>query len=203
MRDSSAGIDRGLVLLGSAIPLVFIATNIVCGFVLGDYNHLTRLVSELGALGTRSQHLFTAGLLLCSALSLLFVVGLCRSCMAAGLSVVPALVILAYTESIAGAALFPLPLRLHLVLGMPSILLLLSPALALLLWRRLPHMGLMAAISLAVMSLGFLTYLPDVLGDYPGLKQRFFHLGWAVWFLLLSYRFAHLPDTRAPEPRST
>ncbi len=44
------------LLLGSGIPVVFFLTTMVCGWILGDYNHLTRMVSELGALGTPSRY---------------------------------------------------------------------------------------------------------------------------------------------------
>jgi hypothetical membrane protein len=183
------------LLLGSGIPVVFFLTTMVCGWILGDYNHLTRMVSELGALGTPSRYLFSAGLIACSALSLLFVIGLFRTCRAIEISTLPALLILSYTISIGGAGIFPLPLRLHLILGMPSVLLVLSPLLSLLLWtkvRRLPHLLLMSLVSLFVMSLGFLAFMPSILSDHLGLKQRLFHVGWSIWFVYLSYGFTQI-----------
>jgi len=42
------------------------------------------------------------------------------------------------------------------------------------------------------MTLGFLAFMPDVLSNYPGLKQRFFHIGWSLWFFYLSYSFVRL-----------
>jgi hypothetical membrane protein len=178
--------------LGSLIPVIFWGTLTVCGYVMGDYNHLTRLVSELGALGTRTQTMFTAGLLACAVLSVLFVIGLRKACKERGISASPALIILFFSLSIGGAAIFPLPQRLHLYMGMPSILLFLSPLAALLLWRgeKAPAvLRIWAFVSLAVMALGFLAYLPDVLGAWPGLKQRFFHIGWSLWFIGLSRAF--------------
>lgn len=150
-------------------------------------------MSELGALGARSQYLFSTGLVLCSVMSILFIVGLWRACKALKISALPVLLILSYSVSIGGAGIFPLPLRLHLILGMPSVLLVLSPLLSLLLWtgsRRLPHMAAMSLISLLVMSLGFLAFTPGLMPEYPGLKQRLFHAGWAIWFMSLSYRFS-------------
>ena len=186
-----------LLYAGSWIPVVFWTTSIICGFMLGDYNHLSRMVSELGAMGTRSRFMFSTGLLVCSALSVLFVVGLYRTCRETGLSVVPAITILSYSLSIAGAAIFPLPLRMHLIMGMPSVLLILSPFTGFFLWRgkqRLPSMKQMALCSFLVMSLGFLAFMPGVWSDFPGLKQRFFHLGWSIWFFYLSYSFRRLPE---------
>jgi hypothetical membrane protein len=181
-----------LLALGSVIPVIFWGTLTVCGYVLGDYNHLTRLVSELGAIGTRTQYMFTAGLLACAVLSVLFVIGLGGECKKRGISMIPALIILSFSLSIGGAAIFPLPLRMHLVMGMPSILLFLSPLAALVLWRggKLPvGLRIWTIVSLAIMLLGFLAFMPDVLGAYPGLKQRFFHLGWSLWFIGLSRTF--------------
>lgn len=42
------------------------------------------------------------------------------------------------------------------------------------------------------MALGFLAFMPDVLNNYPGLKQQFFHIGWSLWFFYLSYSFVRL-----------
>jgi hypothetical membrane protein len=171
---------------------VFWTTTVVCGFVLGDYNHFARMVSELGALGTPSRYLFSVGLVSCSVLSVLFIVGLRRVCRQAKLSTVPVWLILTYSISIAGAGLFPLPLRLHGMLGMPSVFLVLSPLAAMLLWPKTQspsHLTAMACIAFAVMSLGFLAFSPSILGSLAGLKQRFFHVGWGVWFLYLGTGF--------------
>jgi hypothetical membrane protein len=181
-----------LLALGSVTPVIFWGTLTVCGYVLGDYNHLTRLVSELGAIGTRTQDLFTAGLFACAVLSILFVIGLCQACKKMEISTIPALLILSFSLSIGGAAIFPLPLRMHLIMGMPSVLLILSPLAALIFWRgekQPAGLRMWTIVSLAVMLLGFLAYMPDALGAYPGLKQRFFHLGWSLWFIGLSRAF--------------
>jgi len=183
---------RCLLALGSVIPVIFWGTLSVCGYVMGDYNHLTRLVSELGAIGTRTQYIFMAGLLTCAILSVLFVVGLCQACKKMGISTIPALLILFFSLSIGGAAIFPLPLRMHLIMGMPSVLLFLSPLAALIFWRgekQPAGLRIWAIVSLAVMLLGFLAFMPEVLGAYPGLKQRFFHLAWSLWFIGLSRAF--------------
>ena len=104
---------KHLLALGSLIPVIFWGTLVICGYVLGNYNHLTRLVSELGEIGTRSQYIFMAGLLACAVLSVLFVIGLCQACKKIGISTIPALIILSFSLSIGGAAIFPLPLRMQ------------------------------------------------------------------------------------------
>jgi hypothetical protein len=194
--------SKQLLYLGSLISIVFFGTTFISGAMQGNYNHLSRMVSESGTIGTRSQSLFMTGLLACSALSVLFVVGLYRVCKAAGLNVAPVVLILTYSVSIAGAALFPLPLRLHGIVGSPSILLIFSPLLSLILWRNkeLRHVVPMSVASLLVMSLGFLAFFPQVLPEYLGLKQRFFHIGWSVWFGYLSYGFVRLANSKQPAP---
>ena len=181
----------GLV-LGFIIPVVFWATTFVCGFILGNYDHFSRMVSELGARGTRSQAIFFAGFLLCSILGVIFMVGLCRACKAMGISMIPALFILFFSLPIAGVAIFPVPLKMHVLIGMPSLLLIFSPLLGLILWqreKRLPNLKFIAIMVFLLMALGFLVFMPDVLSHSPGLKQRFFHLGWSIWFFYLSYSF--------------
>lgn len=190
---------KHLLYLGASIPIVFFGTTFICGCMQGDYNHLSRMVSELGTIGTKSQFVFMAGLLACSLLSVLFVVGLYKTCRETNLSVIPVALILLYSVSILGAAIFPLPLRLHGTLGMPSVLLVLSPLMSLILWNKrqqLSNVVPMSTLSLIVMSLGFLAFMPDVLAGYPGLKQRFFHVGWSIWFFYLSYAFIKLLDKR-------
>ena len=184
-----------LLFLGFLIPIVFWSTLFICAWMFDEYNHLSRLVSELGAIGTVSQYVFTTGLILCSLLSILFVIGLYRVCSYNNISIIPVLLILTFTFSIAGAGLFPLPLELHGILGMPSVLLILSPITALVLWggKSIPGgIKLMSVLSLLIMSLGFLAFFPDVLSNFIGIKQRFFHLGWSVWFVYLSYSFFKL-----------
>ena len=185
---------KWLLYSGFFIPILFWVTIIVCGFMIGNYDHTRRLVSELGAIGTRSQHFFTTGLVLCSILSVFFIIGLYKTCKQAGLNVIPILIILTFSFSICGAALFPLPQKLHGILGMPAVILFLSPLLALFLWKseQLSNIKLVSFLAFLVMSLGFLSYLPNVLGEYPGLKQRFFHLGWTAWFIYLSDGFLKL-----------
>ena len=61
-------------------------------------------------------------------------------------------------------------------------------------WRKkgLRHIVTMSIVSLLVMALGFLAFMPDFLAEYMGLKQRFFHVGWSIWFVYLSYGFSRL-----------
>lgn len=183
-----------LAFVGIFIPPVFWLTLAVCGELLGGYRHGSDLVSELGAEGTATRWLFASGLLACSALSVAFVAGLLLECRKAALGVLPVLLILSFTITIAGAAIFPMPQPMHGRFGAPFALMMLSPPLALVSWRRdghaLPGLRGFAVASFALMAAGALVFVPDVLGQYPGLKQRFMHAGWSVWFTYLGAAFS-------------
>lgn len=178
-------------LSGLLASVVFWTTTIVCGFLMPNYNHASNLVSELGALGTNTQSLFTIGLVSTSILSVLFVIGLLKVARQKSLNIIPILAILLLSFSLAGAALFPMPLALHRILGMPSILFPVVPLLSLLLWRKAGISGLkfFSFAIFVIMALGFSAFFPDLFEAYAGLKQRFFHAGWSLWFVYLATLF--------------
>lgn len=188
--------EKQLLYLGFIGPLLFWATTFFCGLMIDDYNHLSNLVSELGALGSKPQYLFTTGLVICSVLNIFFVIGLYRICKSQNISTVPVLFLL-FFSFLAGPAIVPMPLRLHGIIGMPFPLMILSPILALMLWRGRKYkveIGIGASISLLIMLLGFLIFFPDILSDYFGLKQRFLYLGWTIWSASLAYKFLQLKN---------
>lgn len=187
---------RNFLKLGFVIPIIFWTTTIVCGSIFTDYNHLTNIVSALGEIGTKSQTIFTNGLVLSAVLSIFFIIALLNVCKKNGLNKIPILIILTFSFSIAGAGLFPLPLRLHGILGSPSILLFLSPLFSIILWKedKIPNIRVFSVFSFLLMSLGFLAFFPNILTEFPGLKQRFFHLGWTIWFIYLSREFSKLNE---------
>ena len=185
--------NRRLIYLGFVIPLLFWSTTILCGLLTEQYNPFVNMVSELGASGTKTQTLFTVGLALSSIFSTLFVIGLYRTAKNAGLNTLPVLLILTFSFSILGAALFSLPSHWHGILGSPSMLLPLSPLFALILWDKeiIPNIKIASGIILLLMLSGFLTMTP-FMDYYFGLKQRFFHMAWSIWFVYLSLRFLRL-----------
>ena len=186
--------DKNLIYLGILGPIVFWFTTIICGLMIDDYNHLSNLVSELGALNTKPQYLFSAGLVLCSVLNVLFVIGLYRVCRNKNISVIPVVVLL-FFSFLAGPGIVPMPLRLHGIVGIPFPLMMFSPLLALIFWRKYENelkIRFGAATGLIIMLLGFLIFFPDILSEYFGLKQRFLYLGWSVWSTYLAYRFLQL-----------
>lgn len=193
---------RCLIKTGYLPPILFWGTNLLCGILLPGYNHATKLVSELGSVGTSTQGLFTAGLVLCALSSVLFIAGLYITAKRTCVSVIPVVLLTTYSFSILGAALFPFPLKLHGILGMPVIVLFLSPLTALLLWppKVIIRVRLYTLLALTTMLLGFLVYAPAIMNEFFGIKQRFFHLGWTIWFIFLSSAFSNLGDPNTSRP---
>lgn len=182
------------LILGYVNPVLFWLTTGLCGLLLEDYHHLSNLVSELGALGTPTQHLFTVGLLLCALLNLFWVAALLRVVRAQKLSPWPALSML-FFSFLAGPALFPMPLRAHGLSGLPFPFFMVSPLLALVLWRQSPvwsRLHYAAFAGMAFFALAFLIFFPDILSSHFGLKQRFLYVGWTVWSVGLTWCMVRL-----------
>lgn len=186
--------NRNLIYMGFAVPIIFWSTLIICGFMTENYNHLINLVSELGAMQTKTQYIFTTGLVLSSILSLIFIIGLLKIAKTVMLNKIPIILILTFPFSVFCAAIFPLPLSLHGILGSPAMILPMSPLLTIILWKgnKIPNIKIVSGIIMLIMSLGFLTMTPAILDNYFGLKQRFFHIGWTLWFIYLSKKFLEL-----------
>jgi hypothetical membrane protein len=178
-----------LLYTGFLSPFFFWATYLICFLLTEDYNPLSNMVSELGVIGTSTQYIFTGGMALSALFSLAFIIGLFREARLLKISVIPILII--FTFSLFCAAIFPFPLPLHGTLGSLSIFLPLSPLITLFVWKNSSIAGIkrISAIAAGIMCLGFLVRFPDILSNYFGLKQLFFHVGWSFWFLSLGIVF--------------
>lgn len=189
---------KTLLYFGFFAPVIFWVTTLICGLILDDYNHLKWLVSELGAVGTPTQYLFTTGLVLSAFLNVFFTIGLWKYCKKLQLSIIP-IIMLSLYSFIAGPAIFPMPLKLHSISGLPMPFIMTSPLVALWVWRKKEYLlkfRTAAIISLIIMILGFLIFFPNVLNEYFGLKQRFLYTGWTTWSVYLSYRFLNLTNIK-------
>jgi hypothetical membrane protein len=187
---------KPLLYTGIIAALLFWICTVICGYVHGNYNHLNGTISELGALGTRSQTLFSNFLLVISALGICFFIGLVRACKEMGISIIPVLPILFHCLSLAGIAFFPQGTDWHPIVGQLSLLIIPGAFLALLLWRKkgfLP-IRLLSLVSLLFMCVALLLVLtelapPAFKQNYGGLIQRLFHAGWSFWFVSLGVCF--------------
>jgi hypothetical membrane protein len=187
---------------GAAAGLLFWITTIICGSIHGNYNHLNGTISELGALGTRSQYVFSVFVLVIALLGILFFTGLFKACKEIGVSVIPTLPVVAHCLSLAGIAFFPQGTNFHPIAGQVSLLVILGPLLALILWRKKEFLTLqlVSLISLCLMIAALLLVLtdwapPGFRQNYEGLIQRLFHAGWSFWFIGLSVDFIRRTPT--------
>jgi Protein of unknown function (DUF998) len=189
-----------LLSCGWMAPLSFWTLTIIGGLIHGHYNHLRMVVSELGAIGARSELFMSGGEVFVGVTCLLLSAGIHRASRERGLTVLPALCTLAMPVSMAWAAVFPMHHELHGALGPLSLLLNVGAFLAFLLWRR-PDVGRIRWLSLAafgLMDLIFLRFVPEIEANYPGLVQRFYYAGWSVWAICLGWGFLAGAGTASP-----
>ena len=177
--------NKSILHLGFLVPVIFWLTLLLSGRIYPEYNHLSNLVSELGALDAPSRWVFNLGLLMCALLSLVFSIRLVRACRRSGLSTLPAWLLTVHGLSMAAAAIFPLPLPMHARAGTLGMLLPLPLLAVLIFWRggNACRLRRAAVISLVLMGLGFSVMFPQWLPQLAGLKQRFAHMGWSVMFI--------------------
>jgi hypothetical protein len=186
----------GLLSLGIWIPVVFWIGTIIGGYIHGSYNHFTQVVSEIGAVGTRSEVFMSALTVLLSFLSLYFIAGLTTACRRLKISALPTWTIFSFTIMFFFTGMFPMGNPLHVITGPIFLFLNLGTLLAIVLWRGqdLRFIQLVSLLSLLLLSLIALKFVAPLQMHYPGLIQRFSHLGWSVWFAGLSvgmWRLVH------------
>lgn len=114
--------DKVLLNLGIVTGILFWASTILCGSVHGNYNHISGTISELGAIGTRSQRHFSFFLSIISLLGIGFFTGLYRICTKLQISMIPVLPVLVFFLANICIALFPLGNEFHPLAGQVSIL---------------------------------------------------------------------------------
>ena len=186
--------EKHLLYFGIISPIVFWLTTFLCGGILDNYSHLSNLVSELGAQGSRTQYLFTIGLVISSILNGFFVYSLWKRCKQMNASIVPLILMFCYSF-LAGPGIVPMPSPFHGIVGLPFPLIMFAPLFALILWRSKvsnTSLKICAVISLVIMFMGFLIYFPEIIPEYFGLKQRFLYLGWTIWSCATVLRFIQL-----------
>jgi hypothetical protein len=187
-----------LLYLGIASPLLFWLMTIAGGFIHGNYNHLHNVVSELGAIGTRSEIFMSTAETIVSILSIFSVIGFFKACKKTGLHAIPVLAILTVSISMFWAAIFPMRHELHGALGPIPILLNVGALLSIVLWKgkKFQTLRLFSFISFILMALISLRFIPNLQGHWEGLIQRLFYLGWTTWSIALSLIFTQMLETK-------
>jgi hypothetical protein len=187
-----------LLYVGIITPLLFWLMTITGGFIHGNYNHLHNVVSELGALGTRSELFMSVGEILVAVLSLYAVFGYAKACSQIGLNLIPVLTMLSMSVSMFWAAIFPMHHILHGTLGPLPLILDAGVLLSIFLWRgkKFQKLRIVSLISFILMMLILLRVFPNLRGNWEGLIQRLFYLGWTFWSIALSIIFIQLIESR-------
>ncbi len=187
-----------LLRLGIISPLLFWLATITGGYIHGNYNHLHDVVSELGAIGTRSEIFMSTAELLIAIMSVFSVLGFYKACRQSGLNVIPVLTILSLSISMIWAAIFPMHHEFHGTLGPIPLILNIGVLLSVFIWRgkKFRSLRLLSFVSFLLMMLILLRTIPNLRGQWEGLIQRFFYLGWSTWSIGLSLIFIKMPETK-------
>lgn len=193
------GTTRLLLSTGLLVPFIFWCSTIIGGVLHGNYNHFQNTVSQLGAIGAKSETFMTNATWVCVLLSVCFFTVLFKICRQLKINVLPLIGILGFAFMFGWAAIFHSGNPMHGKGGASLLLLLSAPLLSLILWkgRMFKNTRLLNILSLALMLLIVLRAIPSpaIQNNYTGLIQRFVHLGWSVWFVSLFLTFRSLTAT--------
>jgi len=187
-----------LLYFGIISPLLFWVITIIGGFIHGNYNHLHNDVSELGAIGTKSEMFMSATETLVAVCSIFSIIGFYKACKQFGINAFPVLTILALSISMFWAAIFPMHHVMHATLGPIPFILYAGVLLSIFIWRKksLFPVRIISLISFVLMILLLLRIIPDLRNNYEGMLQRFFYLGWTLWSVSSSIIFLQLLERK-------
>jgi len=182
--------SKTLVNFGYVAPVLFWLMTIASGAIHGNYNHLRNVISELGAIGTKSELFTSLVLILLSIACILFSIGFYRISKQEQLSILPAILSFATPITMIWAAIFTLGNEFHSATGPLPLLVIIGSLSAFFLWRKNKAFLNARKISLlsCVLMLLILTRFIKPFGiQYEGLVQRFFYLGWSIWTFGIAY----------------
>jgi hypothetical membrane protein len=181
-----------LLYIGYCLVILFWVITIVSGFIHGNYNHFKNVISDLGAIETKSEIFTSAALILLSLLCILFSIGFYRASRTLNISVVPAILSFSMPLSVFWAAIFPLGNEFHGMTGPLPFLIIIGSLLSFLLWKKskeFSELRVLSLISFFVMLLILLRFIKPFGYQFEGLIQRFFYLGWSIWTFSTSFYF--------------
>ena len=180
-----------LLYFGIISPSLFWIVTLSGGFIHGNYNHVHNVISELGAIGTKSELFMSVSEILIGISSIVSIIGFGRACKQFGISRVPAWSLLSFSISMIWAAMFPMHHELHGAIGPIPLLFNLGLLLAIILWRgkRFYPIRLISFIALFFTMLLLLRTVEHLRNEYEGLIQRFYYFGWTIWSISISLIF--------------
>ena len=181
---------RKLLYCGYAAPLLFWCMTFLSGAIHGNYNHFKNVISELGAIGTKSEIFTSTALMILAVLCILFSTGFYRASQKCGLSVIPAILSFSMPVTMIWAGIFTLGNEFHGLTGPLPFLIIFAFLLTWLLWKKNKQFSALINISLisfSVSTLILLRFIEPFGYVYEGLIQRFFYLAWTIWTISLAW----------------
>jgi hypothetical membrane protein len=159
------------------------------GLLQNGYDHINMRISDLGNMGSGSEFLFSISILLVDLLIFCFSFTLLTNKVNLRINFFCFSLLLLTPVSFFLPKLFPLNMLFN-VDGGPVILhVLIVQLVSLKTWLRSQERNLVRTytwVSIAFICLGIIHNIPPISAWAPGLFQRFFHVGWSLWILVVS-----------------
>jgi hypothetical membrane protein len=181
-----------LIQFGVVTPLLFWLFTIIAGFIHGNYNHFKNAVSSLGEIGSSSEIIMAFFTVTLGISSMLFSIGFYKASKQHNQNILPAVLSFAMAISFLWAAIFPAGHQLHETLGPLPVLILLGALLVAIFWKNTypsSNIKLWSVVSLFIMLLFVLRFIPSIQQNYEGAIQRTLYIGWSTWFISLYFYF--------------
>ncbi len=182
-----------LLYFGYITPLLFWGMTFLSGYIRGNYNHLKNAISDLGAIGTKSEVFTSLSLMLLAGGAIVFSIGLYRVSKKFRLSVIPAILSFCMPVSMIWAGIFTLGNEFHSATGALPFLVILAFLLSYFLWKQNKAFTTVSRISLLcffIAALIALRFIQPFGQEYEGLIQRFFYLAWTIWTISIAHDFS-------------
>jgi hypothetical membrane protein len=183
---------ENLLYFGYAAPFLFWCMTFLSGFIHGNYNHFKNVISELGAIGTKSEIFTSSSFMILAVLCILFSIGFYRASKKFRLSVIPAILSFSMPISMIWAGVFTLGNEFHSAAGPLPFLIIFGCLIAYLFWKKNKEFSALSNISLLsffISTLILLRFIKPFGYEYEGLIQRFFYLSWTFWTISIAYYF--------------
>jgi hypothetical membrane protein len=189
-RNKKRFVIEKLLYFGYVAPLLFWCMTFLSGAIRGNYNHFKNVISELGAIGTKSEMFTSSALMMLAVFCLLFSTGFYSASQQYKLSVIPAILCFSMPITMIWAGVFTLGNEFHSLTGPLPFLTILGFLLAYLLWKRNKKFSELSRISLLsffISALILLRFTKPFGYEYEGLIQRFFYFAWSIWTISITY----------------
>ena len=181
---------RQLLLFGYWVVILFWVMTFISGYVHGNYNHLKNTISELGAIGTKSEFFTSSSLMLLAALNIVFCMGFYKASRTRRISLLPSILSFAMPVSMIWAGIFTMGNEFHGATGWVPLLIIIGSILSYFLWKRKSYLYQLRQTSLIafmIMLLILTRFIRPFGYEFEGLVQRFFYLGWSMWTISVTY----------------